>query len=227
MPTIKTVIVDPQLMFVQGLQCYLKAQRELDLNIVATLSDGGNIRQELSKFDNVDLLIMELNLKGEDGLELIPLVRKYFQDLKILICTSYDDYRYVKEALINGADGYILKSNSAEDMIQGIAEVIENKRYIAPGLHITPPNKKKSDKKAVEPKSRFEDRFIIKRKLTKREHEVLSLIAQAKNNKEIAEQLFISDQTVCVHRKNIMRKLGVRNTVNLIKMALEHQLVQY
>lgn len=227
MPTIKTVIVDPQLMFVQGLQSYLKAQTELDLEIIATLTDGGNIRQELSKFDNVDLLIMELNLKGEDGLEMIPVIRKYFQDLKILICTSYDDYRYVKEALINGADGYILKSNSVEDMMKGIIEVMENKRYIAPGLHITPPNKKKLDTKAVESKSRFEDRFIIKRKLTKREHEVLSLIAQAKNNKEIAEQLFISDQTVCVHRKNIMRKLGVRNTVNLIKMALEHQLVQY
>ena len=227
MPTIKTVIVDPQLMFVQGLKCSLNAQKELDLEILATLTDGGNIRQELSKFDQVDLLIIELNLKGEDGLELIPLVRKYFQDLKILICTSYDDYRYVKEALINGADGYILKSNSVEELLQGISDVIENKRYIAPGLHITPPNKKKLDKKSVESKSRFEDRFIIKRKLTKREHEVLSLIAQAKNNKEIAEQLFISDQTVCVHRKNIMRKLGVRNTVNLIKMALEHQLVQY
>lgn len=227
MPTIKTVIVDPQLMFVQGLKCSLNAQTELDLEIIAALTDGGNIRQELSKFAQVDLLIIELNLKGEDGLELIPLIRKYFQDLKILICTSYDDYRYVKEALINGADGYILKSNSVEDMIQGISEVMENKRYIAPGLHITPPNKKKLDKKSVEHKSRFEDRFIIKRKLTKREHEVLSLIAQAKNNKEIAEQLYISDQTVCVHRKNIMRKLGVRNTVNLIKMALEHQLVQY
>lgn len=227
MPTIKTVIVDPQLMFVQGLKCALKSQSELDLEIISTLTDGGNIRQELSKFEQVDLLILELNLKGEDGLELVPLVRKYFQDLKILICTSYDDYRYVKEALISGADGYILKSNSIEDMLKGISDVMENKRYIAPGLHITPPNKKKLDKKAVEPKSRFEDRFIIKRKLTKREHEVLSLIAQAKNNKEIAEQLFISDQTVCVHRKNIMRKLGVRNTVNLIKMALEHQLVQY
>ena len=95
MPTIKTVIVDPQLMFVQGLQSYLKAQTELDLEIIATLTDGGNIRQELSKFDNVDLLIMELNLKGEDGLEMIPVIRKYFQDLKILICTSYDDISIV------------------------------------------------------------------------------------------------------------------------------------
>lgn len=227
MPTVKTVIVDPQLMFVQGLQAHLNIQKELDVDVLATLTDGGNIRQELSKFPEVDLLIMELNLKGEDGLELIPMVRKYFQDLKILICTSYDDYRYVKEALINGADGYILKSNSLEHLMQGIVDVLDNNRYIAPGLHITPPNHKKVSKDAVQPKNRFEDRFIIKRKLTKREHEVLSLIAQAKNNKEIAEQLFISDQTVCVHRKNIMRKLGVRNTVNLIKMALEHQLVQY
>jgi DNA-binding NarL/FixJ family response regulator len=66
---------------------------------------------------------------------------------------------------------------------------------------------------------------VIKQKLTSREHEVLELITQAKNNKEIAKELFISDQTVGVHRKNIMRKLGVRNTINLIKFALENQLV--
>ena len=66
---------------------------------------------------------------------------------------------------------------------------------------------------------------MIKRKLTSREQEVLALITQAKNNKEIADELYISDQTVGVHRKNIMRKLGVRNTVNLVKFALENQLV--
>ena len=67
--------------------------------------------------------------------------------------------------------------------------------------------------------------FYCEKKLTRREQEVLELIAKAMNNKEIADQLYISDQTVGVHRKNIMRKLGVRNTVNLIKFAIDHQLV--
>lgn len=225
MTKLKVVIVDPQLMFVQSLTSKLESQNEVPLEVISHFKSGENIRQNLSRNLDIDLLLIELNLTGEDGLELIPTIRKYFRELKIMVLTNYDDYKYVKEALINGADGYILKSNDFDELIEGIQELQKNNTYIAKGLHITPPS---SSKRMLQngKNSRYEDRFIIKRKLTKREHEVLALIAQAKNNKEIAEQLFISDQTVCVHRKNIMRKLGVRNTVNLIKLALEHQLVQ-
>ena len=93
--------------------------------------------------------------------------------------------------------------------------------FLASGLNITP---KKNGVRKVE-ENNFEDRFLLKKKLTKREQEVLELITKALNNKEIGERLYISDQTVGVHRKNIMRKLNVRNTVNLIKFAIDHQLV--
>jgi len=93
--------------------------------------------------------------------------------------------------------------------------------FLATGLEITP---KKNGMSSTAPQP-FEDRFLLRKKLTKREQEVLELITKALNNKEIASQLYISDQTVGVHRKNIMRKLGVRNTVNLIKFAIDHQLV--
>ncbi|MEZ5048800.1 MAG: response regulator transcription factor [Saprospiraceae bacterium] len=73
--------------------------------------------------------------------------------------------------------------------------------------------------------SKYEDKFQLRQKLTRREKEILSLITQAKSNKEIAKELFISYQTVGVHRKNIMRKLGVRSTVNLIRYAIDHDLV--
>jgi DNA-binding NarL/FixJ family response regulator len=139
-----------------------------------------------------------------------------------LVLTSYGDYKFVGAALKNGADGYILKSNEPDDLLFGIEDVMSGNTYLAPGLHITPPNKKRVSSLI---KSGYEDRFVIKQKLTTREHEVLELITQAKNNKEIAKELFISDQTVGVHRKNIMRKLGVRNTINLIKFAMENQLV--
>lgn len=224
MSKLKTVIVDPQQMFAEGISCKLHSQNDIPVQVLDHFGTGDNIRQSLSRHPDVELLIMELNLNGEDGLELIPVIRKYFKSLKIIVLTNYDDYKYVKEALINGADGYILKSNTFENLMEGISDILSDKTYIAPGLHITPPNKGKLADTGR--KSRYEDRFIIKRKLTKREHEVLSLIAEAKNNKEIAQELYISDQTVCVHRKNIMRKLGVRNTVNLIKLALEHQIVQ-
>jgi len=176
----------------------------------------------LHKNLNTQLAILDLNLPDQDGLELIPQIRRSFKDLKIMVLTSYGDFKFVGAALKKGADGYVLKSNEPEDLIKGIQEIMIGETYIAPGLHITPPNGKRltNGKKSI-----YEDRFVIKQKLTKREHEVLELITQAKNNKEIAKELFISDQTVGVHRKNIMRKLGVRNTINLIKFALENQLV--
>ena len=136
--------------------------------------------------------------------------------------TAYGDHKFVSQALKSRADGYILKSNELEDFYEAVEEVISGNTYLGPGLHITPPN----GSKVMSPKkSNYEDRFVIKQKLTVREHEVLELITQAKNNKEIARELFISDQTVGVHRKNIMRKLGVRNTINLIKFAIDNQLV--
>lgn len=221
MLAIKTVIADKQTMFVESLINILNDGDTDVLNVVKVLDNVSDLIAEVEEL-NPELVIMDLNLSDEDGLSAIPRLRTISKDMKICVLTSYGDYKFVKEAMVSGADGYILKSNSISDFKNCLDSVFNNDTFIAPGLHITPP------KRRVElnpDKSIYEDRFMIKRKLTAREKEVLALITQAKNNKEIASELFISDQTVGVHRKNIMRKLGVRNTVNLVKFALENQLV--
>ncbi len=222
MTAIPSVIVDTHSIFRAALKAYFDAENALNIAVVGQEDTAEGLLLYLHKNLSTELVIMDLNLPDKDGLELIPLIRRHFKKLRILVMTSYGDYKFVGQALKNGADGYILKSNEPEDLIKGISEVMEGKTYIAPGLHITPPNGKRltNSKKSI-----YEDRFVIKQKLTKREQEVLELITEAKNNKEIAKELYISDQTVGVHRKNIMRKLGVKNTINLIKFALENQLV--
>ena len=222
MSAINTVLVDVQSIFRVGLKAYFSHIQDPDIQIIGEESTAENLMLFLHKNLRTNLVILDLNLPDEDGLELIPKIRKQFKNIKILVLTAYGDYKFVGQALKNGADGYILKSNKPEDLLIAINEVMDNETYLAPGLHITPPNGKRITGAR---KSNYEDRFVIKQKLTTREHEVLELITQAKNNKEIAKELFISDQTVGVHRKNIMRKLGVRNTINLIKFALENQLV--
>lgn len=222
MSAIRSVLVDAQEIFRLGLRTYFEASESVDIKLVGEESTAEDLMLFLHKNLGTELVMLDLNLPDEDGLELIPRIRKHFKDIKILVLTAYGDYKFVGQALKNGADGYILKSNSEQDLIDAINEVMEGHTYLAPGLHITPPNGKRILGKR---KSNYEDRFVIKQKLTSREQEVLELITQAKNNKEIAKELFISDQTVGVHRKNIMRKLGVRNTINLIKFALENQLV--
>ena len=221
MLAIKTVIADKQVMFVETLISTINSGSEDILELVK-LTDKAEDLTEIVEMYNPELIIIDLNLKDADGLSVIPQLRALSKSLKICVLTPYGDYKFVKEAMVSGADGYILKSNSLNDFKDCLSAIFNDDTFIAPGLHITPP---KSIIKLDIKQSIYEDRFMIKRKLTTREHEVLALITQAKNNKEIADELFISDQTVGVHRKNIMRKLGVRNTVNLVKFALENQLV--
>jgi len=222
MAEINSVIVDRQSIFRAGLKAYFESIPYPSIRVVGEEQTAEGLLLFLHKNLNVELVFLDLNLPDIDGIELIPQIRKQFRDIKIFVITSYGDYKFVGQALKNGADGYILKSNEPEELINGIEELMSGNTFIAEGLHITPPNGKRltNGKKSI-----YEDRFVIKQKLTNREQEVLELITQAKNNKEIAKELYISDQTVGVHRKNIMRKLGVRNTINLIKFALENQLV--
>ena len=222
MTVINSVLVDKQNIFRAGLKAFFREQKEMPVNIIGEESTAEGLVLFLHKNLSTELVLLDLNLPDQDGLELIPQIRKQFKGVKIMVLTSYSDYKFVGQALKNGADGYIVKSNDPSDLIEGVKEVMAGNTYIAPGLHITPPN---GNRLTNGKKSMYEDRFVIKQKLTKREHEVLELITQAKNNKEIAKELYISDQTVGVHRKNIMRKLGVRNTINLIKFALENQIV--
>jgi len=222
MTAISSVIVDNQSIFRAGLKSFFSALDEPNIEVIGEEKTAEGLILFLHKNLGTQLVLLDLNLPDQDGLELIPQIRRQFKSVKIFVLTSYSDYKFVGQALKNGADGYILKSNETDHLIEGIQEVMLGNTYIAPGLHITPPNGKRltNGKKSI-----YEDRFVIKQKLTKREHEVLELITEAKNNKEIAKELYISDQTVGVHRKNIMRKLGVKNTINLIKFALENQLV--
>lgn len=191
-----------------------------EIKIVGRASSARSLKQLLYDVD-ADLLFMELNFYDEDGLSLIPLIKDEFQNLRICVLSGYTDHKFVKEAFQNGADGFYSKYNTLSELPECITEIIKGNRFLASGLEITP---RKNGNKNLNNQP-FEDRFLLRKKLTKREQEVLELITRAMNNKEIASHLFISDQTVGVHRKNIMRKLGVRNTVNLIKFAIDHQLV--
>ena len=225
MVEIKTVIVDTHKMFAEGIIELLKNYNPVNVNLVGHFNRGQTVKSYI--FNNeVDLVIMELSLPDMDGLKLVPELRAMDKDMKILILSSYSDSKFVKKALQSGADGYISKSNSSDDLKEGIEQILNDRTFIAEGLHITPPvNQEKNLASPFNGQNTYKDRFLIQKRLTKREQEILNLITQAKNNKEIASQLYISDQTVGVHRKNIMRKLGVKNTVNLIKFAIEHQLV--
>ena len=220
MRPINTVLADAHELFMDGLEKIVGEFHFPQINVVGRANSAGSLKRLLYEVP-ADLLFMELNFYDEDGLSIIPYIKNEFRDLRICILSGYTDNKFVKEAFQSGADAYYSKYNNLDELKDCIREVIKGNTFLASGLEITPRKNGMSQTKSQP----FEDRFLLRKKLTKREQEVLELITRAMNNKEIASHLFISDQTVGVHRKNIMRKLGVRNTVNLIKFAIDHQLV--
>ena len=221
MTTVKTYLADIHQLFIEGIERVLEEIDYPKIEIVGRAYNAVDLQKDLTTM-SIDLLFMELNFADDDGLTMIKTLKKNYPDMRICVLSGYTDHKFVKEAFQNGADGYYSKFNPSSELTACVNEVMLGNTFLASGIQITP---KKNGTSNFTKVNYLEDRFLLKKKLTRREQEVLELITKAMNNKEIAEKLYISDQTVGVHRKNIMRKLNVRNTVNLIKFAIDHQLV--
>ncbi len=220
MTPLNAILADTQELFMDGFERMLEEIDYPKVKVVGRAISATDLLDSLEESD-VDIVFMELNFTDQDALGLITEIKKLHKKLRLCVVTGYVDHKFVKQAFQNGADGYYSKFNDSAELVECVNELVIGNTFLASGLQITP---QKNSNPLNNPHP-FEDRFLLKKKLTRREQEILALITKAKNNKEIAEQLYISDQTVGVHRKNIMRKLGVRNTVNLIKFAIDHQLV--
>ena len=234
MQTIKLVIADDHRLFIEGLKNLLLSNSELDLQIVGETGDGNEVSALVRK-TRPDVLILDLNMPGKDGLDVLTEVKqnKINAKMRIIALTMYDDTKLVKSAFKDGIDGYILKTSATTDLIEAIKTVLTGDTFFGEGVYVHRPNipSASADRFGNQPTAAtadnkyYEDRFNKKHNLTKRELEILRLISKAKNNKEIAKTLFISDQTVSVHRRNLMRKLNVSSTAGLIKIAYDNSLV--
>ena len=132
----------------------------------------------------------------------------------------YDDSKVVKKVLKAKVDGYVLKKYGKSQILQAVSRVMDDKTYISKDIAYH-----SKDIQLSKTSTLFDDRYARKYRLTKRELQILKLISEANSNKEIAKELFISDQTVSVHRKNIMKKLNVSNTAGLIRVAFKYSLI--
>ena len=219
----RAVLADYQKMFTEGIQALLNDLKIFTVKIVGIAYSF----EELIKMTEmpIDLLVLELSMIENNGPSFIAELKKKQPNIRIIVLSNYGEPNLVREAFISGADGYVLKSNHSIELIQCIDHVLEGKTYMADGIRLAPQLDKNKKQSTTEKNRLIEDRFLLRQKLTTREKEILALIVQFKNNKTIAQELYISDQTVSAHRKSIMKKLGVNNTVNLIKFSIDHQLV--
>lgn len=222
MQRLKTLLADPNRIFLQGLKTVLQQDPNYDHHIAAWTQSGKQLIQ-LWRHHHPDLLMMELDLVEINGIEAITSLRQLVGDeLKIIVVSTHRHPDICNLALQRGANGYLHKYAAEAELYKAIQTVISGQVYL-PKSPILPTQvfaTLRSKRGTVLPES-----FVQQHRLTKRETQILKLISQAMNNKEIGRVLYISDQTVSVHRKNIMRKLGVSSTAGLIKMAYEHSVL--
>lgn len=217
MDKIKLLLVDDQTLFVESLKTVLRT-RAKDM-IVSGVANDGPAALVMVATEQPDVVIMDVRMPGMNGVEATRQIKEKFPATRVLMFTTFDDDDYVIEALKLGAVGYLLKDMSPEELITAIRAVHEGGVLISPKVAA-----KIVDKLVYQPgKERSPDSepISLTNDLSNREKEVLRLLAQGLDNKEIAARLFIAEQTVKNHVSVIYSKLGVHDRFQASRKANE------
>lgn len=218
---VKIVIADDHAVVRTGFSMILNYQE--DMEVVATAADGVEAYQKVLEY-KPDVLILDLSMPpGESGLVATSKISESFPETKILILTMYDDEEYLFHVLKSGAKGYILKNAPDEQLILAVRTVYKGETYVDMKMTTSLVNEfiNQSHREEV---SYSSDPFKI---LSKRELEILPLIAKGYGNKDIAEKLFVSVKTVEAHKTHIMNKLNLKSKPELVEYALKKKLLEF
>lgn len=212
LPPIKVLLGEDHEVLRDGLKSLLKEDAEI--KVVGEAASGKEVILQVEN-TKPDLVLLDVNLPEMSGLEVTAFLKKEFPQVKILILSMLAHEKYAQELLNAGADGYAVKNIGKSELIFAIKKVMKNQLYISSEINLS---KIKPD--AEEDKASYE-----KYSLSKREMEVLKLIAEGFTNKEIAIKLFTSKRTIESHRKNLIEKTGAKNTASLIKFAITQKIL--
>ena len=201
--------MDDHPVVIEGIHSLLQNEKD-----IAWMGQAMNAQSCLVFFVNntADVVLMDISMPGMDGVELCAVMKEKYPGIMILGLSTFNQGLYIKKMVENGASGYILKNSSKEELIKAIHAVHEGHIYFSGEVGIALQEYQKSSLRELPV-------------LTAREKEVLALIAEGYTNPQIAEKIFLSPFTVDSHRKNLLAKLGVKNTASLIRLAVEQKLI--
>lgn len=201
------LLVDDHGILLDGLESILLERK--DVLVKAKVSSGAAALESLAEH-RFDLMITDYCMPGMDGLSLVKNVRSLYADMKIIVLSMIDEPDEVRNIMLEGIDGYVLKKYARQELFRAIDTVMDDRQYWSPEAC-------KAILKETAPTEQPQ--------LTAREIEVLKLLTKELTSKEISRQIFISERTVETHRKNLLRKTGSTNTVGLIKYAYANKLI--
>lgn len=202
------LIVDDHQILIDGIVELLS--KEDHLQIVDTTSDP-MVALEIVDRQDIDVIICDLNMPEMHGKELIPLLKKANEKVKVIVLSMHEEKHVIKEALQAGADAYVLKRSTHSELLEAVTKVMENTTFVSQSLTQMLVDEFKNPS-AVDA-------------LSEREIEIIRLIAQELTNKQIASTLFISEKTVETHKSNIFKKTNSVSAVGIARFAYEHNLL--
>lgn len=207
---LRLIIADDHPLLVNGLITVLEEMENVE--ILTPAANGRQLIEQLRKTP-ADIALVDLNMPQMDGIATLKILHIEFPALKVIVFTNYHQPNLITEIKNLGAKGYLLKTNNSVTVKEAILTVASGKLFF-----------QTESEPAVAP-TQFEDDFTKKYQVTKREVEILRLIAQGYTTRQIGEQLYVSEFTINAHRRNICRKLNIYTPVGLLNFAREHGIV--
>jgi DNA-binding NarL/FixJ family response regulator len=218
---INVVLADDHVLVRDGIKALLEDQT--GITVMDEASNGIEALEVVSK-NKPDVLIIDIRMPEMNGIDAVAEIKKYHKDVKTLMLSMHDSEEYVLKSIQAGADGYLLKGASKEEFLKAVNKVAEGGKYFTGDISsIIMNNFVNGNKVKVDGANKKVKQLPFK--LTKREKQILSLVLELKNNKDIAEELSISKRTAEVHRFNLMKKLEAKNLQELTTKAKEYQLI--
>ncbi|WP_435138682.1 response regulator [Formosa sp. A9] len=215
---INVVLADDHVLVRDGIKSLLEDQE--GIHVISEASNGVEAL-EMIKSCVADVLIVDIRMPEMNGIEVVRALKKQNNSIKTLVLSMHDSEEYVLNAISAGADGYLLKGSSKEEFLKALQMIHSGGKYFSGDVSSIIVNNLKHNPvvETNEGQEKLEDKF----KLTKREKQILALVLEGKSNKEIAEDLEVSKRTAEVHRFNLMKKLDVKNLIELTKIASKYQ----
>ncbi|WHZ56026.1 response regulator [Metabacillus hrfriensis] len=211
---IQILLVDDHTVLRDGIRSILDL--EFDIRVVGEAVSGDEVLKKVEEL-RPDCILMDINLPGKNGIEVTSQVKSKYPNCRVLVLTMFEDDEYLMEALRAGADGYLLKDSSSDQVVAAIRMVSQGDSVIHPRM----------TKKLITYHHQHTKSEPNENMLTKREKEILFELVKGLSNKEIAEALFISDKTVKIHINKIFKKLNVKSRSQAVIYAVRNQLVPF
>ena len=205
---IKVYIVEDHSVVVEGIYSLLQSEKGIEM--VGNACNATDCLQYFTK-QVADIILMDIGLPDMSGIDLCALIKKKYPGIMVIALSTFNQGSYINKMMQAGASGYLLKNTGKVELLEAIKTAAEGKTYLSFEVG-----------KEMQLNKEIPNNVPL---LTKREKEILQLIAEGLTNIQIAEKLFISIDTVDTHRKNLHHKLNVKNTATLIRFAVEHQLL--